>query len=271
MTDSNWLARIKDIFSETPKDIEDLKAILKHAAQDELLEQNTLGMLEGVLNVQETRVKDVMVSRAQMVSIDQALTLEEIVPLVSKSGHSRYPVIGDNKDEVIGILLAKDLLNYGFNIAATTFNLSNLLRPAVFIPESKRLNVLLQEFRLNRNHMAIVVDEYGRITGIITIEDVLEQIVGDIEDEHDTDSTPSINPQAEGTYTVKALTTLEEFNTYFNCKLDEDDVETVGGLVMRTMGHMPKRGETVKIGDFSFTVLRADNRRIYLLSVSPQL
>jgi magnesium and cobalt transporter len=268
MTEHSWIARIKQLFSETPKDVDDLKAILTHAGEEELLEPNTLSMLEGVLNVQETRVKDVMVPRSQMVTIEKNMPLDELLPIVSKSRHSRYPVIGENKDEVVGILLAKDLLNYGFNLATAPFDLNNLLRPAVFIPESKRLNVLLQDFRLNRNHMAIVVDEYGRVTGLITIEDVLEEIVGEIEDEHDTDSSPSVSPQAEGTFTVKALTPLEDFNAYFNSDLEEEGVETIGGLVMRTMGHMPKRGETLKIGDFSFTVLRADTRRIYLLSVS---
>lgn len=271
MTDTSWLSRIKKIFSEGPKDITELKAVITDAGEEELLEPNTLTMLHGVLNVQETRVKDVMVPRSQMVTIDKDLSLSETVLIVSKSGHSRYPVIGENKDEVVGILLAKDLLNYGFNLAATPFDLQSLLRTAVFIPESKRLNVLLQDFRLNRNHMAIVVDEYGRITGLITIEDVLEEIVGEIEDEHDTDATPSISPQTEGTFTVKALTPLEQFNAYFESDLQEDDVETIGGLIMRTMGHMPKRGETVRIDDFNFTVLRADNRRIYLLSVTRAL
>jgi magnesium and cobalt transporter len=270
MSDNSWLARIKQIFSESPEDLEDLKAILQHAAQEELLEANTLSMLEGVLDVQETRVKDVMVPRTQMVTIEQKLSLDEIVPLVARSGHSRYPVIGDTKDEVVGILLAKDLLSFGYNYNTDQFDINKLLRTAVFIPESKRLNVLLQEFRLNRNHMAIVVDEYGRITGLITIEDVLEQIVGEIEDEHDTDSTPSISPQAEGTFTVKALTPIEDFNAYFDCSLGEEDVETIGGLIMRNMGRLPKRGESVKVDGFNFTVLRADNRRIYLLSVTPK-
>lgn len=270
MTETSWFTRLKHKFCDKPTTTEDLITILRQASEREFLETNTLSMLEGVLAVQETRVKDVMVPRTQMVSIEKDAPLEELVPLVLKSGHSRYPVIGEHKDEVLGILLAKDLLNYGFN-ANKNFNINEILRPAVYIPESKRLNVLLQEFRVNRNHMAIVVDEYGRITGLITIEDVLEQIVGEIEDEHDTDSTPSINPQAEGVYTIKALTTIEEFNNYFNTALDVEDVETIGGLVMRTMGRMPKRGESLRIGDFQFTVLRADNRRIYLLSVSTKV
>ncbi len=270
MSDNSWLTRIKHIFNESPEDIEDLKTILHTAADEKLLEANTLSMLEGVLDVQETRVKDVMVPRTQMITIEQKLTLDEIIPLVSQSRHSRYPVIGGTKDEVVGILLAKDLLSFSFNGNTEQFDINNLLRTAAFIPESKRLNVLLQEFRLNRNHMAIVVDEYGRINGLITIEDVLEQIVGEIEDEHDTDSIPSISTQAEGTFMVKALTPIEEFNTYFDCNLGEEDIETIGGLIMRNMGRLPKRGEGVKIDGFSFTVLRADNRRVHLLSVKPE-
>lgn len=272
MRDKSFIERIKSIFSPAPETIEELIQILKQASEREYLEPNTLSMLEGVLEVQATRVDEVMVPRSQMISIDQELTLDEIVPIVSKSGHSRFPVIGENKDEVIGILLAKDLLNYGFNSAGKEFKLKTLLRPAVFIPESKRLNVLLQDFRLNRSHMAIVVDEYGRITGLITVEDVVEQIVGEIEDEHDiaNQNFPSISPQAEGTFSVKALTPITEFNDYFKCELDDDEVDTIGGLIMRTMGRLPKRGEHVKIDDFLFTILRADNRRIYLLSVTPK-
>lgn len=268
MSDTNWLKRIKNIFVKHPQNITDLINVLKKATASELLEPTTLGMIEGVLDVQETRVKDVMVPRSQMVTLEKSMALNELIPIVLKSRHSRYPVIGDNKDEVAGIMLAKDLLNYGFD-NNLPFNMQDLTRPAIFIPESKRLNVLLQEFRLNRNHMAIVVDEYGRITGLITIEDVLEQIVGEIEDEHDTDTTSPINPQTDGMYTVKALTSIQEFNSYFNSEINGENLETIGGVIMRTMGHVPKRGESVKIGDFQFKVLRADNRRVYLLSVMP--
>jgi len=219
--------------------------------------------------VQETRVKDVMIPRLQMITIEHNLPLNKIIPIVAQSGHSRFPVTGESKDEVLGIILAKDLLSYGFSEHTEEFKIRTLLRPTVFIPDSKRLNVLLQDFRLNRSHMAIVVDEYGRITGLVTIEDVLEQIVGDIEDEHDIDSIPSIQAQNDGTFIVKALASLEEFDEYFGCELDDVNVETVGGLVMRAMGHLPLRGESVNIGDFKFTVLRADSRRIHTLSVSP--
>lgn len=270
MSDNTLLSCIKNIFNKKPKDINDLVNILKHATQLELLEPNTLSMLEGVLDVQETRVKDVMVPRSQMVTIERDMSLEKIVPIVAKSRHSRYPVLGENKEEVVGIMLAKDLLNYGFNYSTQPFNMRDIIRPAIFIPEIKRLNVLLQEFRLNHNHMAMVVDEYGRITGLITIEDVLEQIVGEIEDEHDTDTNPTINPQADGSYTVKALTQIQEFNDYFGTDIDEEGIETIGGVIMRAMGHLPKRGEGVIIGDMQFTVLRADNRRLHLLSVIPK-
>jgi magnesium and cobalt transporter len=268
MSDKHWLSHIRNLFSCNPKQISDLIDILKSASERELIEPNTLSMLEGVLDVQETRAKDVMVPRSQMITISKELVLHEIVPIVVRSGHSRFPVLGDKQDEVLGILLAKDLISFGFNNQDSLFDINKILRAPMFIPESKRLNVLLQDFRINNNHMAIVVDEYGRITGLITIEDVLEQIVGEIEDEHDTNTTPSISPQTEGVYTVKALTSIEEFNDYFDSELEEEGVETIGGLIMRNMGHLPKRGETVTIEDFHFTVLRADNRRLHLLSVN---
>jgi len=265
MTEDSFVARFKKLFNKYPRNRD-----LKLATSYELLEPNTLSMLEGVLDVQETRVKDVMVPRLQMITIEHDLPLNKIIPLVAKSGHSRFPVTGETKDEMLGIILAKDFLNYGFNDPTKVFNIRDILRPTVFIPESKRLNVLLQDFRLNRSHMAIVVDEYGRITGLVTIEDVLEQIVGEIEDEHDIDGIPSIQPQNDGTYTVKALASIEEFDEYFSCELDDGHVETIGGLVMRAMGHLPQRGEYVIIGTIKFTVLRADSRRIHMLSVIRQ-
>jgi len=269
MSDDSFVARIRKIFGKYPRNREDILKFLRLATNYELLESNTLSMLEGVLDVQETRVKDVMIPRLQMITIEHNLPLNKIIPIVAQSGHSRFPVTGESKDEVLGIILAKDLLSYGFSEHTEEFKIRTLLRPTVFIPDSKRLNVLLQDFRLNRSHMAIVVDEYGRITGLVTIEDVLEQIVGDIEDEHDIDSIPSIQAQNDGTFIVKALASLEEFDEYFGCELDDVNVETVGGLVMRAMGHLPLRGESVNIGDFKFTVLRADSRRIHTLSVSP--
>ena len=269
MSDKTIIGRITNIFHRQPKSRREIVAFLKDATNAELLESNTFSMLEGVLDVQETRVKDVMVPRLQMITIDIQLPLNKIVPIVAKSGHSRFPVTGENKDEVLGILLAKDLLSFVANGGSQNFIIRDILRPAVFIPESKRLNVLLQDFQLNRSHMAIVVDEYGRITGLVTIEDVLEQIVGEIEDEHDIDSTPSIQPQSDGSFIIKGLAPVAEFDEYFSCDLDEGSVETIGGVVMRAMGHLPQRGESIKIGQFNFTVVRADNRRLHLLSMTP--
>src|SRR5690606_37589036 len=193
------------------------------------------------------------------------MSLETILDIVVSSGHSRFPVIGDNKDEVLGILLAKDLLAYVSEDAKKCFILKDILRNAVFIPESKRLDILLQEFKEQRYHMAIVVDEYGGVTGLVTIEDVLEQIVGDITDEYDLIDAPGIRQFGGQKYTIKALTTIEEFNDYFNVSLDDSQVETIGGLITRTLGHLPKRGESIVIDQFKFTIMRADNRRIHSL------
>lgn len=268
MSRFNLLKWIKSVIFHTPQDKEDLTSMLQQASKDELLEHNTVSMIEGVLEVQETRVRDVMVPRPQMVTIEHDSNLNDTVALVAKSGHSRYPITGISKDEIIGILLAKDLLDYAFTAEqGPEFNIREIMRPAVFIPESKRLNVLLQDFRVQRNHMAIVVDEYGRITGLITIEDVLEKIVGNIEDEHDIDPVQSITPQSDGSFTVKALTSIEEFNQYFNSAIEADHAETIGGVIIKALGHVPKRGESVDVEEFSFSILRADSRRVYLLSV----
>lgn len=264
----NWIkAKVKKWVKHIPSSQQEIITLLKHAAKEGVISNNSLNMLEGVLEVQDTRVADVMVPRMQMVTIDSTMDLNTILPLVVQSGHSRYPVLGENKDEVLGIVLAKDLLPYSLANNDKKFDLRDILRRVVFIPESKRLNVLLQDFRLNRNHMAMVVDEYGRNTGLITIEDVLEQIVGEIEDEYDIEDNPAIREQKAGDYTVKALTTVEEFNQFFDAAIEAEKVETIGGVVTRAFGHLPKRGETIKVGEFYFTVLRADNRRIHLLSV----
>lgn len=267
----NWIkTKVKKWVKHVPSSKQEIIILLKHAAKDGVIANNTLSMLEGVLQVQETRVSDVMVPRMQMVTIDSTMDLNTILPHVVQSGHSRFPVLGENKDEVQGIILAKDLLNYSLANIDKKFDLRDILRRVVFIPESKRLNVLLQDFRVNRSHMAMVVDEYGRNTGLITIEDVLEQIVGEIEDEYDIEDNPAIREQKAGDYTVKALTTVEEFNQFFDADIEAEKVETIGGLVTRAFGHLPKRGETIKVGAFYFTVLRADNRRLHLLSVVPE-
>lgn len=265
----NLYKLFKKWFSVNPSNKQDIIEILRKAADDNIIEPNTLNMLDGVLDVQETRVSDVMVPRMQVVTLDSDMDLLTILPHVIQSGHSRFPVLGENKDEVLGIVLAKDLLGYSRN-PPNNFAIDDIMRRAVFIPESKRLSVLLQDFRVNHSHMAIVVDEYGRISGLITIEDVLERIVGEIADEYDTEDIPNIFEQKDGGYTVKALTAIEEFNDYFNSEIDAENVETIGGIVTRAFGHLPKRGECIQIGGFYFTVLRADTRRIHLLSVLPE-
>ncbi|HSX20298.1 MAG TPA: transporter associated domain-containing protein [Gammaproteobacteria bacterium] len=264
---SRFINKIRKWFALSPKNKDEIASMLKDATKKGILDNNTLSMLEDVLDVQETRVGDVMVPRLQMITLDYDMDLNTILPHVVQSGHSRFPVLGENKDEVLGIVLAKDLLPYSLANPQKKFDIRDVIRRVVVIPESKRLNVLLQDFRVNHNHLAMVVDEYGRITGLITIEDVLEQIVGEIEDEYDIEDTPQIRPQQDGGFTIKALTTVEEFNEFFKTDLDAENVETIGGLVTRAFGHLPKRGECVQIEGFYFTVMRADNRRIHLLSM----
>ncbi len=261
-----WLERLKRIFSNEPEDRVQLIRLLRDARARALLDTDALSMMEGVLQVAEMRVQDIMIPRAHMTVIDRDDPLEDILPVIIESAHSRFPVIGDDRSEVVGILLAKDLLAYCRD-GRRRFDMRDLLRSAVFVPESKRLNVLLNEFRASRNHMAIVVDEYGAAAGLVTIEDVLEQIVGEIEDEHDFDEETSILQRSEREYTVKAVTEIEDFNEYFRVHFADDDFDTIAGLVAHALGHLPKRGETVDIDGFRFKVLRADSRRIYLLSV----
>ena len=209
-----------------------------------------------------------MVPRSQMVSIKACQSPREFLPAILDAAHSRYPVIGESQDEVLGILLAKDLLPLVLQAPDQPFNLRELLRPATFVPESKRLNVLLREFRANRNHMAVVIDEYGGVAGLVTIEDVLEQIVGEIEDEHDVEEDSFIKPLPSGDFIVKALTPVEQFNEYFHSQFSTEDFDTLGGLVMNSFGHLPKRNETTEIGEFRIRVLNADSRRIHLLRVT---
>jgi len=263
-----WLEKIGQILAGEPRDRNELIEILRDATERRLLDLNALGMIEGILQVPELRVRDIMIPRSHIIVIDQDMPFDQILPIVITTVHSRFPVIGENKDEVLGILLAKDLLSYAFDSTANKpFNIREILRPAVFVPESKRLDVLLQEFRKNRNHMAVVVDEYGGVTGLITIEDVLEQIVGDIEDEYDTDDDQLIKKYHENTYAVKALIAIDDFNDFFKTNIDDKDADTIGGLVTREFGHLPKRGESVAINGYKFKVLRADSRRIHLLQV----
>ncbi len=262
------LERLSAFLTREPEDREELLELLHGAFERKLLDGDALSMIEGVMSVSEMTVRDIMIPRAQMdvVSIDDPP--EAFIPLVLETRHSRFPVIGDNKDDIVGILLAKELLNYYANPQA--FDLRDTLRPAVFVPESKRLNVLLREFRANRNHIAIVVDEYGGVSGLVTIEDVLEQIVGDIEDEYDFDeSEDNIIAEANGRYRIKAQTEIADFNAHFGSAFPDDEFDTVGGLVLQAFGRLPKRGEAVTVGDFRFRVIRADSRRLYTLHLEP--
>ncbi len=261
----SWLEKIGQVLAGEPRDRNELVEILRDATERRLLDPNALGMIEGILQVPELRVRDIMIPRSHMIVIEQDMPLDQILPIVITTVHSRFPVIGENKDEILGILLAKDLLSYAFE--TKPFNIREVLRSAVFVPESKRLDVLLQEFRRNRNHMAVVVDEYGGVTGLVTIEDVLEQIVGDIEDEYDTDDDQRIKKYNENVYIVKALTPIDEFNEFFNANLETKDADTIGGIITREFGHLPKRGESVEMHGYRFKILRADTRRIHLLQV----
>lgn len=267
-TSSSWLKRISQALSKSPKSREQLIHLLREAQRLGSLDADSLRMIEGVLQVSEMCVSEIMLPRSEMIVIHKDATYEEILPIAIKSGHSRFPVIGENKDEVIGILLAKDLLNYRLDEESERFSMKDFLRPAVFIPENKRLGILLNEFRKSRNHIAIVVDEYGGVSGLVSIEDVLEQIVGDIEDEHDVDKDVYIRKHKENAYSVKAITPIEEFNHFFNTQLKDDEYDTIGGLVLQGFGHLPKRGETITIEGISFKVLRANSRRIQVLQTT---
>ncbi|WP_374340582.1 HlyC/CorC family transporter [Methyloversatilis sp.] len=260
-----FLERLSHLLMREPEDREQLLVLLHSAFERNLLDADALSIIEGALQVSDMPVREVMIPRAQMDVIDIDDPLDKIVQTALRTAHSRFPVIGENRDDVMGILLAKDLLRL---MSGHDDSLREMLRPAIFIPESKRLNVLLREFRASRNHMAIVVDEYGGVAGLVTIEDVLEQIVGDIEDEYDFDeSADNIRADQTGRYRVKAATEIEDFNEVFGTVFENDDFDTVGGMVIHQIGRLPKRGEVVEVGDLRFTVLRADSRRVHTLMV----
>lgn len=262
-----WIRRLVSRFTTTdPENQDQLIQVLKLAQGRHLMDTQALSMMEGVLQVSELRVRDVMIPRARMVVIERDAPLEKILPLVIEAAHSRFPVIGDDKAEVVGILLAKDLLPFCGG-SRRGFSMRDVLRSAVFVPESKRLNVMLKEFRHSRNHMAIVVDEYGSAAGFVTIEDVLEQIVGEIEDEYDFDEGAYILQRNENEYTVKAHTSIDDFNEFFGTGFEDDGFDTVSGLMINAIGHLPKRHESVDISGYRFRVVRADSRRIHLLNV----
>ena len=266
--DKSWVERIAGAFSSEPRDRDELKEILNEALQKGVLDKDALAMMEGALEVSEMQVRDAMVSRSQMVVIPRDGTLEEFMPRILESGHSRFPVIGEDRDEVEGILLAKDLLRHLAD-GSSEFKLTEVMRPAVRIPESKRLNMLLRDFRASRNHMAIVVDEYGGVSGLITIEDVLEEIVGEIDDEHDEALEAAITELGPGLYKVQALTEIAEFNQHFDSGLSNEDFDTIGGLVMFEFGYVPERGEVVVLADrYEFKVTAADSRRIFTLELN---
>lgn len=261
-----WLEKMLPERTSEPESKEQLVELLQAAKNRALFDTDALSMMEGVLQVSDLRVRDIMIPRAQMVTVRRDDLLQDVVPVVVDSAHSRFPVIGDDKAEVVGILLAKDLLQYCGD-KSRTFKMRDILRSAVFVPESKRLNVLLKEFRASRNHMAIVVDEYGSASGVVTIEDVLEQIVGEIEDEYDFDEGAYILKRSDNSYTAKAHTTIEDFNEFFESEFDDEDYDTIGGLMINALGHLPKRGESVDIEGFRFSVVRADSRKIRLVNV----
>jgi len=264
------LERLAEAVRGGPVDREALLAGLRAARTRDLFDADALAMLEGVLGTAETQVRDVMVPRSQMVVVEKDAPRAEVLKAVVESGHSRFPVVGDDKDQVAGIVLAKDLLRHFAAADAgeePAFAVREYLRPAIFIPESKRLNVLLKDFRANRNHMAIVVDEYGGVAGLVTIEDVLEQIVGDIGDEHDVDEGTAIVQLGDARYEVRALAPVDEFESAFGVELGDGQQDTVGGVVTAALGHIPRRGEKLTLGRLQFRVLRADNRRPHLFEV----
>ena len=264
----SWVEKIGQAFSHLPRNRDELLDILKEASAEGIVDTDALAMMEGALDVSETQVRDAMIPRSQMVVVHADSPLEEFLPQIVESGHSRFPVIGEDKDEVVGILLAKDLLPH-VAPGGPPIDLGATIRPAVVIPESKRLNVLLREFRVSRNHMAIVVDEYGGVSGLITIEDVLEEIVGEIDDEYDEEEEAFIQPAADGRYVVQALTPIDEFNETFGCDFSDDDYGTIGGLLLAQFGRVPEFGDGVILGErYEFRVTKANNRRIITLEMN---
>ncbi|MFT4763715.1 MAG: magnesium and cobalt transporter [Oleispira sp.] len=265
-----WLDKLSTLFSDDPNDRQDLKEILREAAERNVVDTETLSILEGALQVSDMQVRDIMVPRSQMVCIKADESLKEFLPSIIESAHSRFPVLGEDQDEVLGVLLAKDLLPLILNENLEDFNIKDLLRAAAFVPESKRLNILLKEFRATRNHMAIVADEFGGIAGIVTIEDVLEQIVGEIEDEHDQEDDDSfIKVLDNDVRMVKALTPIEDFNQHFDTKFDDKEFDTIGGIVVQHFGRVPECDEAITINEWRFKVVNGTGRRINLMEVTP--
>ncbi len=261
-----WLERIRNAFSSEPRNQKQLRELLKNSQTQQLIGADELTMIEGVLQVSDMQVRDIMIPRGQMVVLDHEDSLAQIIEKITASGHSRFPVIDDDKDDIVGILLAKDLLQLSLK-QNLDFEINEYIRSASFIPESKRLNVLLKEFRLKRSHMAMIVDEYGGVSGLVTIEDVLEQIVGKIDDEHDEAEEIDIQPHGAHRFSVRALTPLQDFNDYFKTDFENEDVETIGGYLLGRIGHLPERGESLELANLTFKVLNADSRQVHLYQV----
>jgi len=263
-----WLARFNQALLRQPQNSQQLTQLLRYAKQRKLLNAQALKMIEGVLAISDRQVRDIMVPRAKMALVSNLSSLSEILPIVIESGHSRFPVINDQSKEVVGLLLAKDLLKYNPLVHQDTFNIHDITRPAIFIPESKRLDSLLEEFQHKHYHMAIIVDEYGAVSGLVTIEDVLEEIVGEIEDEYDDNEEAFVQKQGPQQFIVKALMPIEAFNSYFNAQFATQRFDTIGGLIANQFGYLPKRGANINLPPFYFKVLRADDRQIRLLQVT---
>ena len=268
-TEKGWIERLSQAFTGEPSSRTELIELLRSAQHRDLLDVEVLSIIEGALTVSDMQAGEIMIPRSQMTIVRLDMSPEEFLPVIIESGHSRFPVLGDGPDDVVGILMAKDLLPLALQDRQAKFNMRDLLRPCTAIPESKRVNVLLQDFRSTRNHIAIVYDEYGGVSGIVTIEDVLEQIVGDIEDEFDYADEDNIKMHSADNYTVKAQSTLDEFNEVFGCEFSDEEFDTIGGVVIHHFGYLPKRDEKVSVQGFKFKVLNADNRRIKLLQLTP--
>lgn len=268
-SNKSWLDKIGQIFSDEPKSKEDIINVISVAAENDLIDSGTKSMIDGVMEIADLRIRDIMIPRAQMITLELSESPDVFLPTMIESGHSRFPVVSEDKDHVEGILLAKDLLNLLIN-REDEIDLKSLLRPIVVVPESKRVDTLLKEFRLNRYHMAIVVDEYGGVSGLVTIEDILELIVGEIEDEFDSEEnqTQNIRKVSKHVYMVQALTELDDFNEFFKTEFTREDADTIGGIVLHEFGHMPEKGEEVEIHGITFKIQSADTRRIQQLTVT---
>lgn len=273
-TEPGWFSRLRKQWCINQiQTCDDILTVVESAARNNVIPHSAYGLIDSVLQFHDSRVRDIMIPRGQMDVIDATVSLSDILAKIAETGHSRYPVIRENRDEIVGVLLVKELLHFYSEQPdkpeQADFDLSKHIRAAMFVPESKRLDALLAEFRLTRTHMAIVLDEFGGVAGLVTIEDVLEEIVGDIDDEYDTEERINIREQASHRFTVRALTTIDEFNERFNTEFPDDEYDTIGGLITHELGHLPRRGEVVRLGGFEFKILGADKRRLHLLLVTP--